>query len=150
MDVLSHAMTVYQKDGIQQYNGVPCEQSQVCSMLRKVGAHVANLFKSSAGGPAVFKSPESFELSPDGAFARENPGDMIALIFEVVVEGNRNPRLWYENGDGGIDGEINTTIRKFLVGPATIAGNPAEGVFEKTYKNAKQKLVTILETRLPF
>lgn len=118
--------------------------------IGSVCRHVANLFEVAPGKKATPTQVAMEPLSGGDLFSSQNPADVALLIFEVIAERNRNPQLWDVPGLGGIDAEINNTIRTFLLGPNPLAGHPLEGVHESTYSGAKKTLLEKLDTKLPF
>lgn len=93
---------------------------------------------------------ELLELTEDGKFTPENPGDIVALLFETVMRWNRNPDLWRIKGAGGAEGEINTTLHNLTHGPRTMGGSPDEGVKATTYSEAIEQLLDIVSKRKAF
>ncbi|SUD43796.1 Uncharacterised protein [Pseudomonas fluorescens] len=93
---------------------------------------------------------ELLKLTENGKFTPENPGDIVALLFETVTRWNRNPDLWRIPGAGGAEGEINTTLNNFTRGPRTMGGSTDEGVKATTYAEAIEQLLDIVSKRKPF
>lgn len=137
MDLIQYCFDVFNKEQLQRNNGVACTKENIAGMLWLIGKPMKL--------PST-KHLEALTLSEDGAFSNQNFADVIALIFEVIVEENANPSLWGIKGPGGIEGEIATTIRIFAYGPAgVLTENLADGVKEVTFKEAKAKLLNFLK-----
>lgn len=102
--------------------------------------------RSPDGQPASIFELHHLELSPDGDFNARNPADIIALIFEVVVEDNGNPRLWTTGGGAGWKGAVDSTLTIFFNGPnGVLVPNRGAGVQETTFLLAKAKLKQFLK-----
>ncbi|BBP76511.1 hypothetical protein PHLH7_26150 [Pseudomonas sp. Ost2] len=143
-NLLAYAKNLFESPELQKNNGYLNHRLTEVQMLAVVRKHVQTHYT------VQLPEPQSLHLSPDGAFNNHNPGDLIALIFESIVKVNWNQNLWVEPGDGGIDGEIKTTLRNYFLGPRSIGGAPEEGVHEDRYNNALERLIHIIDNRKPF
>ncbi len=142
--LIDYAVGVCSDPEIRFYNLQSGSDADVVKMLELVRAQAQSRYK------APLPSVDQLILTEDDGFNVENPGDIIAVLFETVVRVNRNPTLWHTPGAGGAAGEINTTLNNFTHGPSTLAGSPEEGVKASHYSEALEKLRHIVLNRGPF
>ncbi|APC14567.1 hypothetical protein BLL42_02010 [Pseudomonas frederiksbergensis] len=143
--VLDHALELLKDDQLLRfYNLQSGSQADIAKMLGVVRSVAQTRYRATL--PAI----EQLTLTDDDGFSHENPGDLIALLFETVVRINGNVDLWYTPGAGGAEGEINTTLNNFTHGPSSMGGSPTEGVKATKYSEALQQLIHIVKNRRPF
>ena len=142
--VLDHATELLKDDQLRFYNLQSGSQADISKMIELVRDVAQTRYR------ATLPSIEQLTLTENDGFSIENPGDLIALLFETVVRINRNVDLWYTLGAGGARGEINTTLNNFSHGPSSMGGSPDEGVKATKYSEALQKLIHIVTNRRPF
>ncbi|GGK53235.1 hypothetical protein SAMN04490189_4651 [Pseudomonas koreensis] len=142
--VLDHATELLKDDQLRFYNLQSGSQADISKMIELVRDVAQTRYR------ATLPSTEQLTLTENDGFSIENPGDLIALLFETVVRINRNVDLWYTPGAGGARGEINTTLNNFSHGPSSMGGSPDEGVKAAKYSEALQKLTHIVTNRRPF
>ena len=142
--LIDYAVDVCSNPDIRFYNLQSGSQADVVKMLELVRTQAQPRYK------APLPSVAQLVLTENDGFNVENPGDVMALLFETVVRVNRNPTLWHTPGAGGAAGEINTTLNNFTHGPSTLAGSPEEGVKAASYSEALKKLEHIVLNRGPF
>ncbi|SDT01876.1 hypothetical protein SAMN05216598_3640 [Pseudomonas asplenii] len=142
--VLDHASELLKDDQLRFYNLQSGSQADISKMIELVRDVAQARYR------ATLPSIEQLTLTENDGFSIENPGDLIALLFETVVRINRNVELWYTPGAGGARGEINTTLNNFSHGPSSMGGSPDEGVKATKYSEALQKLIHIVTNRRPF
>ncbi|PHN61936.1 hypothetical protein [Pseudomonas viridiflava] len=143
-NVLEYATEMLEDPELRFYSlqsGSPADVAKMLNVVRSVAQAVYG-----AKLPAV----DQLTLTADDGFTIDNPGDLVAALFEVVVRTNRNPQLWHTPGAGGAEGEVNTTLHNFARGPSTMGGSPEQGVKAVTYSDAVAKLTHIVLNRSSF
>lgn len=142
--VLDHATEILNDPELRFYNLQSGSQADISKMLGLVRGVAQTRYG------VELPSIEQLTMTDNDGFSIENPGDLIALLFETVVRNNRSVVLWHTPGAGGAQGEINTTLNNFSHGPSSMGGSPEEGVKATKYSDALQKLIHIASNRSPF
>lgn len=138
MDLLNHCLSAYKDHRLDRTNGIPCTEHGVHSMLEGIRDVMMKNLRAPDGQPVNIPEISSLALTPNGAFNAGNLADVLALIFETVVEDNGDPRLWQIPGDDGWRGAVNHAFIVYYRGPYGEAlPDPANGVKAATFSSAK-------------
>lgn len=146
MKPLEYCFELYKKNNYELTNGLRASEEAVASMLEGILTTMVEGLRGCDGNPPPKPNLRDLQMSPDGGFMADNPADIIALIFEVVVEDNGNPTLWGTSGGAGWKGIVNHTLVIFFNGPmGESISNRAAGVHKNTYFEAKTQLQAFLK-----
>jgi hypothetical protein len=139
VNIVDHCFAVYSDDDAIR-NGIPSDIRNVEGMLELMRAIV---------GAAGAKSPELLQLilSPDERFNKDNPADVLALVFDALTELNRNPALWYEQKRQSINSEVLSIISVIFNGPHALAPHQDRGLVSTKYPDAKAELLDLIHKR---
>ncbi|MFZ4835874.1 hypothetical protein [Rouxiella sp. Mn2063] len=134
----------YQQGNREFYNGLIATPSTIAGMINCVYGAFSTFFTDRRAFPDA-KKLLMMPVSNGGMFNKENMADLIALVFDVVTERNRNPKLWGNHGD--ITAEITHTFNVLFHGKMAASHSDGIGAIGKM-GNDYQEAKNILEEEL--
>lgn len=141
MRLLEFSYQFYKSGNYAQLNGVPCTEEHVRAMLDAIRQKLMSGMKGPSGQPAPIAAIEDLEVTGNDLFTLENPADLLALIFQEVVEDNANPSLWSDGSLNGWQAPVSNAFSIFFFGPsAAFAPKQSEGVQAEKFSTAKAQL----------
>jgi len=141
MRLLEFSYQFYKSGNYALPNGVPCTEESVRRMLDNIRQQLMSGMKGPASIPAI----EDLEVTGNDLFTLENPADLLALIFQEVVEDNGNPSLWSDHSLNGWRALVGTAFSIFFYGAnAAFSSNLAEGVQADKFSVAKAQLKSFI------
>ncbi|NBF15470.1 hypothetical protein GV729_09320 [Pseudomonas sp. Fl4BN2] len=141
MRLLEFSYQFYKSGNYALPNGVPCTEEHVRAMLDAIRQKIISDIKRPDGRPAPIAAIENLEVTGNGLFTLENPADLLALIFQEVVEDNGNPSIWNDSSLNGWKAPVGTALSIIFYGAnAAFSHNRAEGVQADKFSVAKAQL----------
>lgn len=125
MNLYSFCQKTYD-DGLRPLtNGVEPSQTQIILMVTMVYNVFVKGLKGDVRGLPSAEALLETQLSSDGAFNKGNIADVIGLVFDVVTDRNRNPKLWFDTAC--MSGEISHTFTVLYSGSSGQIDTSREG-----------------------
>lgn len=149
MKLSDFCLSIYEEQNRVNQNGIAPAQGEINAMIQLI----YKVYNNGLGQYAApYKADEVvlFCMSENEQFDEKNLADLIALVFDVITESNRNPMLW---GDAvSINAEIAHTFTVLIHGEMGEALPNGTGPISKgftSYDKIKTELIKALNTR-PF
>lgn len=138
----------YQQGNRENFNGIAAKPANIAGMINCFYSAFSTFFTDRKGFPDAEKLL-MMPVSDEGIFNKENMADLIALVFDVVTDRNRNATLWGKHEE--INAEITHTFNVLFHGRMAAVYSDEKGAISKmgnNYQEAKNCLEE--ELKAPF
>ncbi|HBV6371103.1 TPA: hypothetical protein MD287_002723 [Klebsiella aerogenes] len=148
MNLLDFCVEKYESGERSLRNGVEPNKDKVAEMLNIVFTTLKKGIQGDVNSYPPIKTLLNLELTPNSGFNMNYLPDLIALVFDVVTDRNRNPELWFQK-IGGISDEISVTFSKLLYGPIGHVTHSGKGAAHgKNYESVRSNLINDLDANI--
>ncbi|HDX8961118.1 hypothetical protein [Klebsiella oxytoca] len=145
MNLLDFCVETYGSGDRALRNGIEPNKDNVSAMLNVVFTTLKDGIQGDVSNYPPIKTLLNLELTPNGGFNMNYLPDLIAIVFDVVTDRNRNPELWFRK-IGGISDEISVTFSKLLYGPIGHVTHSGTGAAHgKNYESVRSKFINDLD-----
>lgn len=148
MNLLDFCVEKYESGERSFRNGIEANQKNVATMINVVYTTLKNGIKGSVNDYPSVEVLLNLELTKNGGFDKHYLPDLIALVFDVITDRNRNPSLWSQK-TGGIVSEVSVTFSKLLYGPlGHVIPSGVGAANGNDYETVRANLIKDLDTNI--